>query len=309
MRATQVNNAQNGPVLVPAEIPTPQPKEDELVIRVSAVGVTPTELLWYPTTHTKEGAVRSSAVPGHEFSGVVTAIGKEIRDFKIGDEIYGMNDWFADGATAEFCITKSKDIAIKPASLTHEIAATVPIGALTAWQGLIDRAKIQPGERVLIHGGAGSVGLFAIQLAHLYGAHAITTVSEHNLDFVKQLGADEAVDYRRGHFEDHVGKVDVVFDTVGGETRERSWGVIRSGGRMVTIAADGESASDQRTKDAFLLVEARHEQLVEIARKLDAGELKSFVNAVVAFEDAALAYSGAVEGKRGYGKIVIKVGA
>ena len=131
------------------------------------------------------------AVPGHEFSGVIAAIGKDVQDFKVGDEVYGMNDWFADGATAEFCITLPQNIARKPATLSHEAAASVPIGALTSWQGLIDRAKLEPGECVLVHGGAGAVGLYAVQLAHICGARVITTVSTQDIDFVKRLGANE----------------------------------------------------------------------------------------------------------------------
>ena len=135
-------------------------------------------------------------VPGHEFSGVITAIGKDVQGFEVGDEVYGMNDWFADGATAEFCITLPQNIARKPSTLSHEAAASVPIGALTAWQGLMERAKLEPGERVLIHGGAGAVGLYAVQLAQIRGAHVITTVSTQDIDFVKRLGADEAIDYK-----------------------------------------------------------------------------------------------------------------
>ena len=132
-----------------------------------------------------------------------------------------MNDWYADGATAEFCITQASSIADKPKRLTHVEAASVPIGALTAWQGLFDRAKLRARERVLVHGGSGAVGLFAVQLARARGAHVIATASTHNLEFVRGLGADEVIDYRKERFEDRVGKVDVVFDTVGGETLER----------------------------------------------------------------------------------------
>src|SRR5271169_5495674 len=152
MRAMQVNNSTQGPALIATVVPRPRPGEGELLIRVCAAGVTPTELLWYPTTQKKDGTPRKGAVPGHEFSGVVAELGKNINGFEVGQEIYGFNDWFADGATAEFCLTTPQSIAGKPATLTHEAAATVPIGALTAWQGLLERAKIQPGERVLIQG-------------------------------------------------------------------------------------------------------------------------------------------------------------
>jgi NADPH:quinone reductase-like Zn-dependent oxidoreductase len=130
--------------LAEEEIPVPQPGQDELLIRVRAAGVTPTELRWYPTTHRKDGETRHRAVPGHEFSGVVAAVGGNV-DVTVGQEIYGMNDWFADGAMSEYCVTQPSSVAPKPLSLTHSEAASVPIGALTAWQGLIDRAKLRAG--------------------------------------------------------------------------------------------------------------------------------------------------------------------
>jgi NADPH:quinone reductase-like Zn-dependent oxidoreductase len=309
MKAMQVNSAKQGPVLIPAELQKPEPGVGEILVHVHAAGVTPTELLWYPTTHTKSGTARAGAVPGHEFSGVITAIDKDVQDFEIGDEVFGMNDWFADGATAEFCITQPRDIARKPATLSHEAGATVPIGALTAWQGLIDRAKIRPGERVLVHGGAGAVGLYAVQLAHLHGAHVITTVSAQDIDFVKRLGADKAIDYKASRFEKEVRDVDVVFDAVGGATLDRSWSVLKPGGRMITIAADSEGTTNQRVKDAFFIVEPNQKQLVEIAEQLDAGRLRTFVKATVPLDEASTAYSGALTHKSRYGKIVIAVSA
>jgi len=306
-----LNNAEGkrSPILIETSLPQPQPEGDELLIRVRATGVTPTELMWYPTTHTKTGGVRTGAVPGHEFSGVIAAVGKGVNDFNVGDEIYGMNDWFADGATAEFCLTQPQNIALKPKTLTHELASTVPIGALTAWQGLFDRARMQSGERVLIHGAAGAVGLFAVQMAHLQNAYVIATASLRNSAFVKRLGADEMIDYKTSRFEDQVENVDIVFDTVGGETLERSWSVLKRGGRMVTVAAESESTRDQRAQDAFFIVEPKQEQLMEIAVQIDAGRLKAFVNAIVPLEQASVAYSGAVDNKRGYGKVAVSVSA
>jgi NADPH:quinone reductase-like Zn-dependent oxidoreductase len=309
MKAVLVNNRNHPPDLTAAEIPQPLPGDGDLLIRVHAAGVTPTELLWYPTSHTKDGTVRTNAVPGHEFSGVIAALGKDVRDFDLGDEIFGMNDWFADGATAEFCLTQAQNIALKPKSLTHELAATVPIGALTAWQGLIDRARIHSGERILIQGAAGSVGLFAVQLAHLHGAHVVATASERNLEFVKTLGAAEVIDYKTPRLEEQIGKVDVVFDAVGGDTLDRSWSVLKTGGRMVTIAADSEGTTDQRVKDAFFIVEPNKKQLNEVALLIDAGTLKTFVNAVVPLEEAPAAYNGDIRAKRGYGKVVIAISA
>jgi NADPH:quinone reductase-like Zn-dependent oxidoreductase len=309
MKAMQVNKADQGPVLILAELPKPKAGPGEVVVHIHAAGVTPTELLWYPTTHTKSGQTRMRAVPGHEFSGVISEIGKDVPGFEVNDEVYGMNDWFSDGATAEFCITLPHSIARKPTSLTHELAATVPIGALTAWQGLFDRAQLQSGERVLIHGGAGAVGLYAVQLAHRHKAHVIATASARNADFVRKLGAEEVIDYQTSRFEDQVGKVDVVFDGVGGETLNRSWMVLNRGGRLVTIAADSEGTTDPRVKGAFFIVEPNQKQLVEIAKQLDAGDLRAFVKASIPLNEAPAAYSGAVSEKRGYGKIVIAVAA
>jgi NADPH:quinone reductase-like Zn-dependent oxidoreductase len=248
-------------------------------------------------------------VPGHEFSGSIAALGKSVTGFSVGDEVYGMNDWFADGATAEFCLTQPQDIAPKPKTLTHEFAAAVPIGALTAWQGLFDRAHLDSGERVLIHGAAGAVGVFATQLARRRGAYVIATASTLNMEFVKQLGADEVIDYKTSRFEDQVKNVDVVFDVVGGETLDRSWGVLTAGGRMVAIAADSGDSTDQRVKDAFFIVEPDRKRLDEITKLLDAEVLKAFLSAVVPFGEASAAYSRAVPEKHAYGKVVISIGA
>jgi NADPH:quinone reductase-like Zn-dependent oxidoreductase len=305
MKAMQLNHADQGPVLIATELPQPEPGEGELLIRVRAVGVTHAELDWYPTTHAKDGTPRKGTVPGHEFSGVIAALGKNTNGFEVGQDVYGMSDWFVNGAIAEFCVTQPHSIAPKPTTLTHEAAATVPIGALTAWQGLFEHAKMQPGERVLVQGGAGAVGLFAVQLAHQRSAHVIATASQKNLQLVAELGADEVIDYRASRFEDRSGKVDVVFDTAGGDTLDRSWSVLNAGGRLVTIVSGLPENAEQRVKDAFFIVEPNQKQLLEVARLFDAGALKTYVNAVVPFEEASEAYSGALRGKLGYGKVVI----
>ena len=185
--------ADDGQQLTITDAPRPQPGHGELLIEVRAAAVTPSEFSWYPTTHKKNGEPRKGAVPCHEFSGLVASTGD--GSFTTGQEVFGMNDWYSDGALAEFCIAPSFAIAKKPRSLTHAEAASVPISALTAWQGLFDRAKLQSGDRVLVHGGAGGVGVFAVQLARLHGAHVIATVSARNSDFVSSLGVDQIVDW------------------------------------------------------------------------------------------------------------------
>src|SRR5581483_3812277 len=282
-------NTRGGPeALVYGAATVPQAGEGQIVVCVRAAAVTPTELRWVPTWTTLAGEPRPfPIIPGHEFSGEVRALGSGVNDVAVGDAVFGMNDWFGDGAQAEFCIARSVDVAPKPTSIDHVTAAVVPISALTAWQGLVERAKLTCGERVLVHGAAGNVGLFAVQIAHGIGAHVIGTASGHNLEFVRSLGADEVIDYSARPFEDAVKGVDVVFDTVGGDTLARSWGVLRSGGRMVTIAADAEHTREQRVKDAFFIVEPNREQLTRISRMIDAGKLRVFVGAVFPLQEAS----------------------
>jgi NADPH:quinone reductase-like Zn-dependent oxidoreductase len=310
MRAMRLASATDGAVkFTAADVPQPKPAANEVLIRVHAAGVTATEVIWYPTTHTKDGGVRTNAVLAHEFSGVVAEVGSDVRDFRVGQEIYGVNDWFGDGALAEYCISTPSEIALKPTKITHTEAATVPISALTAWQGLIDRAHLQSGQRVLIHGASGGVGVFAVQLAHNLGAYVIATAAARNRDFVMQLGANEFIDYTSQRFEDIARDIDVVFDCVGGETFERSFAVLKPSGQIVTLAASEEAAalSDERRKKAFFIVEPSQKQLIEITRLIDNGKLKTFVDAVVPFADAASAYDGSLKNRQGRGKIAVDI--
>jgi NADPH:quinone reductase-like Zn-dependent oxidoreductase len=306
VKAIRILRSAPVPELIEEDIPQPKPGPGDLLIRVCAAGVTPTELLWYPTSRTKAGEERSRAVPGHEFSGIVAALGADVSGFAAGQPVYGMSDWFSEGATAEYCVTQPSYVAPKPPRLTHEEAASVPIGALTAWQGLFDHAHLQAGERVLVQGGAGAVGIFVIQLARYRGAHVIATASGKNIQFVSQLGAGQAIDYRAGRFEDGVQPVDVVFDCVGGDTLQRSWAVLKPGGRMVTIAAGSEQVSEERVKRAFFIVEPNQKQLTEISGLLESGRLRTVVDTVVPFAQAASAYTGNIK-RQGRGKVVVAV--
>jgi NADPH:quinone reductase-like Zn-dependent oxidoreductase len=306
MKVVRLSDSAAKPALVRDVAPRPEPGRGEVLIRVCAAAVMPTELLWYPTSHTKSGARRSGAIPGHEFSGVVVDTREEGGEPRGGSEVFGMNDWFSDGAMAEYCVAPVSAVAPKPRRLSHAEAASVPISALTAWQGLLDRARVQAGERVLVHGGAGAVGAYAVQLARLHGARVIATASAGDAAFVKELGAEQVIDYRAVRFEQSVSAFDVVFDTVGGETLQRSWSVLTPQGRIVTIASAEQNAADPRSKEAFFIVEPSRAQLTLIANLLDTGELRAIVDSVVPLSRAPEAYAGAVS-RQHRGKLVVSL--
>src|SRR4030095_17070924 len=270
----------------------------------AAAGIPPSPS-WVPTWTTTAGEPRPlPVIPGHEFSGEIAALGVGVGDVGMGDLVYGLNDWYRDGASAEYCVARVADFAHKPASVDHVHAAATPISALTAWQGLVERAGLAAGQRVLIHGAAGGAGTLAIQLARWRGAQVTGTASAANLDFVRSLGADEVIDYRAQRVEDVVRDVYVVFDTVGGETLERSWGVLKPGGRLVTVAASGERTTDERVRAAYFIVEPSRTQLTEIARLIDGGALRPVVGDVFPLAEARQAY----QHKPVRGKGVLRVG-
>jgi NADPH:quinone reductase-like Zn-dependent oxidoreductase len=304
MKAVRLRSRGGPDALIHEEAPVPKPGSGEVLVRVHAAAVTPTELEWLPTWTTRAGEPRPfPIVPGHEFSGQVHAVGSDVTNLAAGNEVFGLNDWFSDGAQAEFCVARAVDVALKPKSLDHLRAAMMPISALTAWQGLIDRAQLASGERVLVHGAAGSVGLFAVQIARRCGAHVTGTAAAHNLDFIRGLGADLALDYKSERFEDIARDMDVIFDTVGGDTLARSWDVLRTGGRLVTVATAGEQTKDERVRNAFFIVEPNRAELERLAAMTDAGELRPIVDAVFPLSDARRAY----EHKPLRGKVVLSV--
>jgi NADPH:quinone reductase-like Zn-dependent oxidoreductase len=305
MRAWQLTVSVTPPALRLADAPIPQAGTGQVLIRVRAAGVIATELGWYPTTHHKSGQMRANPIPSHEFAGVVEAVGPSVAGLKKGDEIYGMNDWFDEGATAEYCLTRPEWIASKPRKLSFAEAGTVPISALTAWQGLFDRANLQKGETVLVHGGSGGVGTYIVQLAKRHGARVLTTASARNRDFLLALGAERVIDYHTEQFDKVVKDIDVVFDTVGGDTLGRSCGVLKPTGRMVTIVSTFENSKDERIKKAFFIVEPKREQLVKVGAMLDSGELRVVIDAEVPFDRADAAYKGKIEGGTGRGKVVV----
>ncbi|MDB6121745.1 MAG: Alcohol dehydrogenase zinc-binding domain protein [Pedosphaera sp.] len=307
MKAIYLDKKNGHKSLILGDIPQPYPQEGEALIKVHATAIMPTEFRWIPTFNTPTGKPRPfPIVLSHEFSGTIAALGAGVTGFKVGESVYGLNDWFTNGAQAEYCVAPATALSHKPESLDHIQSAVTPISALTAWQGIFEKLKLQRGQSILIHGGAGAVGTFVVQLAHQSGAHVIATASSASMDFVRTLGADEVIDYQNTQFEDVVQDVATVFDGVGGDTLQRSWSVLKPGGKLVTIATESEGATDQRTRDAFMLVRADGSQLTEIAELIDAGELQVFVAGVFPLAGAREAYDRAQKGKL-RGKIALRV--
>jgi NADPH:quinone reductase-like Zn-dependent oxidoreductase len=225
-----------------------------------------------------------------------------------GDAVYALTDFWRDGAAAEYVAVRASDLAPKPANLDHAQAAAVPLSALTAWQALFEHAGLAKGQRVLIHGAAGGVGVFAVQLARWRGARVIGTALARNADFLRELGADETIDYTSVRFEEKVRDVDVVLDTVGGETLERSWKVLRPGGVLVTVAgsAPAEKAAAFGVRALFFIVTPSRAQLIELGRIIEAGQLRPVVEAIVPLERAREAFERGLKGHN-RGKLVLSV--
>src|SRR5438093_4269531 len=205
------------------DVPRPEPSEDEALVRVIASGVNPADPLTLRGKYAREFGTHLPLVPGYDIAGIVEKTGAQITKLKVGDAVYGYPTF--GGGWAEYVTVKQWEVATKPKSLNFVEAAAVPMGALTAWQALMDVAQLQPGQTILIHGGSGGVGSFAVQIAKAHGARVIATASTANEDLLKQLGADVAIDYTKTKFEDIAKDVDAVLDPVGKETLTRSYGV------------------------------------------------------------------------------------
>jgi NADPH:quinone reductase-like Zn-dependent oxidoreductase len=297
--------------LVFEDAPVPTPNPGDVLVRVHASGVSPAELDWGGTWFHPDGTPRTPPiVPGHEVSGVVEAVGPGVvGGVAVGDAVFGLIDSRRDGADAEYVAASAGELVPKPATITHAQAAAVPLSALTAWQALFVQGGLGPGQRVLIHGGAGGVGSYAVQLARWKGAHVTATTSGRDAEAVRDLGADEVIDYRTGRFEDAAPDQDLVFDTVGGETWERSWAVLRPGGRLVSVATprppEREPAEDGRRAIWFIVAFDRV-QMLEIGRLIDAGIVRPIVSAVLPLERGLEAY-GLARPRGGPGKVVLLV--
>jgi NADPH:quinone reductase-like Zn-dependent oxidoreductase len=308
MKAVRIHGHGGPEQLVYEDAPKPIPQRGEALVRVMAAGVTPTELSWSAAYSTRDNVNRLPAIPGHEFSGVVEAMGPGVTDVNVGQEVYALADFWRDGSDAEYIVIAASDLAPKPRTLDFTQAAAVPLSALTAWQGLFDHARLASGQKVLIQGAAGGVGSFAVQLAKWRQAYVIGTASPDNLAFLRTIGADETIDYTTVRFEDVVRDVDAVLDTVGGHTLQRSWSVVRSGGVIVTTAGEisEAQAAEYRVRGVSFIVKPSRQQLTTIQELIDHGVIRPVVSAVFPLARAREAFEHGLAGHM-RGKLVLSV--
>ena len=308
MKAVRMHTRGGPEALVYEDAPMPKISNQEALIKVHAAGITPTEFTWNSTFTSSKGKSRLPIVPAFEVSGTVHEVATDVSDLSVGDPVYGLLNFWRDGAAAEYVSTRAAYLALKPTSLDHMQAAAVPLSGLTAWQGLFDHANLSSGDRVLIHGAAGGVGTWAVQFAHWFGAYVIGTASQSNHDLLRELGADEALDYTVVRFEDKARDVDIVLDTVGGDTLERSWGIIRKGGVLVTIAGDApeEKAARYGVRGVSFLVQPSRHQLNKISKLIDAHTVHPIVEKVYPLAHAREAYERGLLGHN-RGKLVLQI--
>ena len=280
-------------------IPVPEPGTGEVLVEVRATAITADELSWPDNW---------PVIPCHDLSGVVVASGGGVTGWQLGEEVYGLVGFDRPGAAAEYVTVPAADLAPRPAAADHEAAAALPLGALTAWQALHEHADLQPGQHVLVHGGAGGVGAYAVQLAAAHGARVTATASARDRDFVAKLGAGQVIDYS-GRFEDQVGDVDVVIDPVGGEVLARSWPVLRSGGILVAIADEPDSGQDRRgdVRAVYFIVRPDGGQLRELAAFVDRQQLRPAVSLIFELGDLPAAFRAQQHGPRPPGQVVVRV--
>ena len=297
------------------DIPIPEPKSDEVQIQVEYVSVNPVD--W----KLSEGVLKE-ALPhklpvtvGWDVSGLICKVGSDVRNFRPGDPVfaYCRKEIVQEGTYAEFVTFAAKHVALKPKSLTFEQAASIPLCALTAWQAFFDVGKLQKGETLLIHAGAGGVGSFAIQMAKWIGSKIYTTASSSNHSYVKMLGADIAIDYKNENFVDVIhshepGGVDIVFDCVGGKTQNESFKILKKGGRLVSIVGkpDQKLADEYGVSGLLAFVRPNGEQLRKIGQLFDEGTLEPPNITIIPFASAKEALR---ENRKGHtrGKIVVRV--
>lgn len=310
MKAIVINTYGNEDVLNYIDVDRPEPKADEVLVKVHVAAVNPAD--WKIRNGFGEMfGLKLPLILGGEIAGTIEEVGVEVKNFKQGDAVYGITaSGGLSGGYAEYALAKAAAIAPKPESITFEEAAAIPVAALTAWQAMFDVAHLSSGQRILIAGASGGVGLMAVQLAKAKGAFVIGTASGRNEQFVRDLGADEFVDYTRQPFEEVVKDMDVVFDTIGGDTLEQAFKTLKKGSFLVSAV---ETPSEEKAKEfdikvaQLLFFQPSAQQLTEINRLIEAGKLKIHVETVLPLPEVKKAHQLS-QSRRTRGKIVLQIG-
>lgn len=308
MKAVRVHSFGSPAVLAFEDLQPPEPAADEVLVRVHAAGVGP----WDAWVRAGKSVLDQPLplVPGADLSGVAVMLGANVRDVTLGEEVFGVTNPRFTGAYAEYALAHVSRLARKPRSLSFNQAASVPVVAVTAYQMLFEHARVKPADRVLIHGAAGAVGAYAVQLAVLEGIQVIATARGADLDYVRQLGASEVIDTTHTRFEDVVERVDAVIDTVGGELQARSFSVLAPGGALISAVSEPDAARAQElgVRASFMLADVRRPTLARIADLFEAGKLKTHVGTILPLSAAREAHE-ILEGmrERAAGKIVLSV--
>ncbi len=297
------------------ERPEPQAAINDVVVQVHASGFVPTELEWPSTWTDRLGRDRTPVIPGQELAGVVTALGYGTRGLSVGQRVFGLADWYRDGTLAEYVAVEARNLAPLPGDVDFTVGASLPISGLTAWQGLFEHGRIQAGQSVLVHGAAGAVGSMVTQLAREFGAYVIGTGRAADRQRALDFGAQEFVDLggrapadlgpdcvENDVLED-VGRVDLVFDVIGGDIAKRSAGLIRAGGTLVSIVGPTEARPDDGLSVDFV-VESDRAQLSEIVQRVRDGRLRTNIGNVSTLDDAVAAFNRT---ERRKGKTIIRV--
>ena len=303
MKAIVVTDQAAGPAgMKLVDRPQPQPGINDVVVQVYAAGYVNTELTWPSTWTDRVGRDRTPTIPGHEFAGVVSAIGYGTTGLSIGQRVFGLGDWYRDGGLAEYVAVEARNLAPLPGDVDFTVGASLPVSGLTAWQGLITHGRLEAGQKVIAHGAAGAVGSIVTQLAREFGAYVIGTGRATDRDAALDLGANEFVDLENERLES-VGEVDLVFDLIGGEIGKRSAKLVRPGGRLVSIVGPAEEQPTAGVAMDFV-VEADRIQLGEIVRRVRDGRLRPQIGTVANFDEAMAAFNPT---NRHRGKTVIRI--
>ena len=305
MRAVRIGSYGNEEVLKLAEVEKPKPGENQLLVKVKAAAVNPVD--WKIRDGLGEMfGMKLPLILGCEVAGTVEAVGNAVKDFAVGDDVYGYLSAYS-GGYAEYVAAAASEFVRKPKQIDFDTAASLSVGALTAWQGIFDHGKLASGQRILITGASGAVGSMAVQLAKVKGAHVIGTGSGRNEEFVRKLGADEFIDYKKTKFEKEVSSVDVVFDTVGGETQERAFQTLKGGGVLVSTVnpPSEEKAKEFGVKVSMVTVTPKPDQLAEINQLVDSGKLRVRVATVLPVAEVKKAHQLSASGHAD-GKIILR---